>query len=65
MRRWLLVLFAALPAAGCMRHKPVVDTVKPLASEQTAARDRVEARGRYDVLHNPNDTMSVNTMGSD
>ena len=60
----LLALLVLLLACGC-RHRPVVDANHPYESEQNAARERVEARGRYDVLHDPNDTMSVNSMGSD
>ena len=63
---WTLALMlAAATGSGCARHKPVVDATHPYAAEQSAARDRVQARGRYDVNHNPNDTMSINTMGSD
>jgi hypothetical protein len=66
MKRLLLLLLLSVVAGGaCARHKPVVDSRQPYAAEQTAARDRVEARGRYDVNHNPNDTMSINSMGSD
>lgn len=66
MKRLLTALLLTLAASGaCVRHKPKVDQVRPYAQEQTAARDRVEARGRYDVNHNPNDTMSINSMGSD
>jgi hypothetical protein len=66
MKRSALPLVLSLAAAiGCARHKPAVDAVRPYAAEQQQARDRVESRGRYDVNHNPNDTMSVNSMGSD
>jgi hypothetical protein len=66
MKRLILMFMLSLAAAGgCARHKPAVDAANPYAAEQTAARNRVEARGRYDVNHNPNDTMSVNSMGSD
>jgi hypothetical protein len=66
MKRLVLVLVLPLAACGgCTRHKPAVDASRPYAVEQSAARDRVEQRGRYDVNHNPNDTMSVNSMGSD
>jgi hypothetical protein len=65
MTRWLTILALLATLAGCTRHKPLIDQRQPLAAEQTAARDRVEARGRYDVNHNPDDTMSVNSMGSD
>ena len=66
MNRSILALFAILAAlAGCARHKPAVDGTHPYAAEQQAARNRVEARGRYDVNHHPDDTMSVNSMGSD
>ncbi|MGD9720430.1 MAG: hypothetical protein AB7O59_06640 [Pirellulales bacterium] len=61
----LLPILLALGCAGCVRHKPRVDQTHPYAAEQNAARERVEARGRYDVLHNPDDTMSINSMGSD
>ena len=66
MKTWLrLCALAALAIVGACRHRPVVDANHPYESEQNAARERVEARGRYDVLHNPNDTMSINSMGSD
>ncbi len=66
MKRLLSALLLSLAAgSGCARHRPRVDATHPYAAEQTAARDRVEARGRYDVNHSPNDTMSVNSMGSD
>ncbi len=65
MRRLFTILPLLLILGGCSRHKPLVDQRQPLASGQTEARNRVEARGRYDVNHNPNDTMSVNSMGSD
>ncbi len=66
MSRPLLICVLTLAACcGCTRHKPVADTAHPYAAEQTVARDKVEARGRYDVKHDPNDTMSVNSMGSD
>jgi hypothetical protein len=62
---WLMALSLAI-GAGCARHKAAVDGGRPpYAAEQQQARNRVEARGRYDVNHNPNDTMSVNSMGSD
>lgn len=56
------IVLAAL--CGCA-HRPRVDQTHPYAAEQQAAKDIVESRGRYDVNHNPNDTMSINTMGSD
>jgi hypothetical protein len=66
MKKWMSLLLLSLAASGaCVRHKPKVDQIHPYSSEQTAARDRVEARGRYDVNHDPNDTMSINSMGSD
>jgi PBP1b-binding outer membrane lipoprotein LpoB len=67
MRNHLLGAVAMLPLlfAGCVRHTPPVDKTHPYTAGQTAAKDRVEARGRYDVNHNPNDTMSINSMGSD
>jgi hypothetical protein len=66
MKSSLLIPMLVLAACGaCARHKPVVDATRPLAAQQTAARDRVEQRGRYDVNHDPNDTMSINSMGSD
>ena len=64
MKRLILALMLSLAAGGaCARHKPTVDASKPFAAEQSAARDRVPKR--YDANHNPNDTMSVNSMGSD
>lgn len=66
MRKWTACLLLPLALfSACTRHKPAVDAVRPYAQEQTAARDRVEARGRYDVNHDPRDAMSVNSMGSD
>ena len=66
MERFILGLVLSLAASGgCARHRPPVDSTHPFAAEQQAARERVEARGRYDVEHNPNDTMSINSMGSD
>lgn len=66
MQRWIFFALLSLAGGGaCARHKPAVDATHPYAADQTAARDRVEARGRYDVNHDPNDTMSVNSMGSD
>ena len=66
MKRWIFVTVLSLGAGGaCARHKPAVDATHPYAAEQSAARERVAARGRFDVNHNPNDTMSVNSMGSD
>jgi hypothetical protein len=66
VKRFILCLVLSLAASGgCARHRPPVDATHPFASEQQAARERVEARGRYDVEHNPNDTMSINSMGSD
>jgi len=65
VKRLIFCVLVSLAASGCASHRPKVDAARPLASEQQAARERVEARGRYDVEHNPNDTMSVNSMGSD
>jgi hypothetical protein len=65
MPRTLLCMCVLATCVGCARHTPRVDQVNPYAAEQAAARERVEARGRYDVEHNPDDTMSINTMGSD
>jgi hypothetical protein len=66
MKSWFRAsALVALMVSGACRHRPVVDANHPYESEQNAARERVEARGRYDVEHNPNDTMSVNSMGSD
>ena len=66
MKRLVLMIVLSLAAGGaCARHKPKVDQVRPYAAQQDAARERVEAKGRYDVDHNPNDTMSINSMGSD
>ena len=64
MKRFILVLVLPLAACGaCTRHKPAVDQVRPYAAEQSAARDRVPQR--YDANHDPNNTMSINSMGSD
>jgi len=65
VKRLIFCVLVSLAAGGCAGRRPRVDETRPLASEQQSARERVEARGRYDVEHNPNDTMSVNSMGSD
>jgi len=59
----LLVVLSLLAGSACTRHKPRVDTTHPFAAEQSAAKAAVPKR--YDVNHDPNDTMSVNSMGSD
>jgi len=68
----MIILFVLIPAAfaaGCKRNNPPKVAANPYAAtksaEQEAAKERVEARGRYDVMHDPNDTFSINSMGSD
>jgi hypothetical protein len=62
-RLTLLLVLSLIAGAACTRHKPAVDATHPYAAEQSAAK--TEVAKRYDVNHDPNDTMSVNSMGSD
>jgi hypothetical protein len=66
MKRLTLALMLAIPLCGACRRTKAVDTSNPFAAQQSAARDRAaEQRPGLGVKHDPDDTFSVNSMGSD
>lgn len=63
-RLTLALILASLLCGACARTK-AVDANNPYASQQSAARDRAAEWPALGVKHDPNDTFSVNAMGSD
>lgn len=61
---WVLILSLVI-TAGCRSNKPAANASGPYAAQPAPERERIFERPSYDATHDPEDTMSVNSMGSD